>query len=85
MIAAATESITSFCCLARRPTALKYNTATEPTTSTPQEPYALHQQGYALWTPQRGEILILAGTRMGFRLVTTGLSIAFQLGFHLEE
>ncbi len=69
----------------RQTTALKYNTATEPTTSTPQEEYTLHQQGSGLWIPQQGELLIVGGTRMGLRLVTTGLGIAIELGFHLEE
>ena len=66
-------------------TTLKYNTNTEPTTSTPQQKFTLHQQGVRLWRPMGGEIIVIGGTRMGLRLITTGLGFAISVNFELEE
>ena len=60
-------------------------TPTEPTTSTVQQRFTLHQQGVRKWVPQGGEILVLGGTIMGLRLLTQGIAISYSVNFELEE
>ena len=66
-------------------TVLMYNTTTEPTTSTVQQRFSLHQQGVRVWRPLGGELLILGGVRMGLRLITQGIAISYSVNFELEE
>lgn len=50
---------------------------TEPTTTTVQQSFSLHQQNYRLWIPPTGPIHIVGGTRLGIRVRSAA---AFLIG-----